>query len=114
MLNSIFALVAISVLIPALILLAKIYKFIRLSDIPILCSISAISLSLIFLIGTLFAFILEDLYSINNHEQYNPIIMKIDLFLNIFSQFFMISAFTIDLYKCLVYLLNTGFTDSNG
>ena len=78
-----FIVVAISILIEALILVAKIYKFLRFSDILILCSTSAISLSLIFLIGTLFAFILEDLYSINNHEQYNPIIMKIDLFLNI-------------------------------
>ncbi len=59
-LNSIFVVLVIFVLIPALLLQTKIYKFIRFSDIPMLCSISALSLSLIFLIGSFFASILDN------------------------------------------------------
>jgi hypothetical protein len=61
-LNSIFLMVSIIVLIPALILLAKIYKLTKFSDIPMICSISATSLSLIFLIGSLIAIILDEVF----------------------------------------------------
>ena len=87
-------------LIPALILVVKIYKIIKFQDFPMLGSITAISLSLICLIGYFTTFIFEYVFYIYNPDiEIGQNYFRIELSFNSLAMFLLLSGFIFDLYK---------------
>jgi len=73
-------------------------------------SISAVSLSLIFLIGSYIFLILDHISNIR-YGHANDFLGRFQLSLNIIALFLILSAFIFDSYKSWLYILTKGNTD---